>query len=205
MPAGNVLQIGTDSSSVALGLHPRLTGLKQIFDQGRLALIQRTGYENQSRSHFLGHRHLVDRRSEQLDRARLGRPLSRLAAVAGRSAGRLEHDARPAARAAGEPRRGAGDCQSGAATRSRARTPARKRPPSATTAVRITSHVPVDRPELAFVYGSRRPRWRRSIASPPSPPTRPIARPIPNTGLAQALQAVAGAMVEGDRHAGCST
>src|SRR5262245_34139699 len=27
IPAGNVLQIGTDSSRVALGLHPRLTGL----------------------------------------------------------------------------------------------------------------------------------------------------------------------------------
>ena len=40
--------------SVALGLHPRLTGLKQIFDHGRLALIQRTGYPNQSRSHFQG-------------------------------------------------------------------------------------------------------------------------------------------------------
>src|SRR5213078_1515054 len=45
---------GTVSSKVALGLHPRLTGLKQIFDQGRLAFIQRTGYENQSRSHFTG-------------------------------------------------------------------------------------------------------------------------------------------------------
>src|SRR5262245_65639616 len=54
VPAGQVLQIGSDSSNVALGLHPRLSGLKQIFDQGRLALIQRTGYENQTRSHFLG-------------------------------------------------------------------------------------------------------------------------------------------------------
>ena len=45
---------GPTRSSVALGLHPRLTGLKQIFDQGRLALIQRTGYPNQSRSHFQG-------------------------------------------------------------------------------------------------------------------------------------------------------
>jgi uncharacterized protein (DUF1501 family) len=54
IPAGQVLQIGTDSSNVALGLHPRLTGLKQIFDQGRIAFIQRTGYENQSRSHFTG-------------------------------------------------------------------------------------------------------------------------------------------------------
>src|SRR5436189_4580407 len=54
IPAGQVIQIGSDSSNVALGLHPRLTGLKQVFDAGRLALIQRTGYENQSRSHFLG-------------------------------------------------------------------------------------------------------------------------------------------------------
>src|SRR3954466_5723755 len=54
VPAGQVLQVGTDASRVALGLPPRLTGLRQIFDQGKLALIQRTGYENQSRSHFLG-------------------------------------------------------------------------------------------------------------------------------------------------------
>ena len=54
VPAANVLQVGTDSSKVALGLHPRLTGLKQIFDQGRLAIIQRSGYPNQSRSHFQG-------------------------------------------------------------------------------------------------------------------------------------------------------
>src|SRR5438445_8817012 len=54
VPAGQVLQIGSDSSRVALGLHPRLTGLKTIFDQGRLAFVQRTGYENQSRSHFQG-------------------------------------------------------------------------------------------------------------------------------------------------------
>src|SRR3954469_1589856 len=34
VPAGNVLQIGADSSHVPLGLHPRLTGLKEIFDRG---------------------------------------------------------------------------------------------------------------------------------------------------------------------------
>ena len=54
IPAGSVLQVGADRSNVALGLHPRLTGLRQIFNQGRLALIQRTGYPNQSRSHFQG-------------------------------------------------------------------------------------------------------------------------------------------------------
>ena len=54
VPAGTVIQVGTDSGGSALGLHPRLTGLKTIFDDGHLALIQRSGYSNSSRSHFLG-------------------------------------------------------------------------------------------------------------------------------------------------------
>lgn len=54
VPAGDVLQIGSDGNRVSLGLHPRLTGLRDLYNQGRLALIQRTGYENSSRSHFTG-------------------------------------------------------------------------------------------------------------------------------------------------------
>src|SRR5712691_9022350 len=54
VPAGQVLQIGTDASGKALGLHPRLTGLQTIFNQGRLAIVQRSGYQNSSRSHFQG-------------------------------------------------------------------------------------------------------------------------------------------------------
>ena len=54
IPAGQVLQIGTDSSGKVLGLHPRLTGLRTIFNEGRLAIVQRTGYANSSRSHFQG-------------------------------------------------------------------------------------------------------------------------------------------------------
>lgn len=54
LPASQVLQIGSDSSGKLLGLHPRLTGLRTIYNQGRLALIQRTGYQNSSRSHFQG-------------------------------------------------------------------------------------------------------------------------------------------------------
>jgi uncharacterized protein (DUF1501 family) len=54
LPASGVLQIGTDRAGNALGLNPRLTGLKSIFDAGRLAIIQRTGYTNSSRSHFQG-------------------------------------------------------------------------------------------------------------------------------------------------------
>src|SRR5216683_3748918 len=40
IPAGTVLQIRSDSSGIPLGLHPKLPGLKDIFNQGRLALIQ---------------------------------------------------------------------------------------------------------------------------------------------------------------------
>jgi uncharacterized protein (DUF1501 family) len=54
IPAGTLLQVGSDSSGKALGLHPRLTGLVDVFRQGRLALIQRVGYANSSRSHFQG-------------------------------------------------------------------------------------------------------------------------------------------------------
>ena len=52
VPAGQVLQVGTDSAGHAMGLHPRLGGLLNIFNEGRLALVQRTGYSNSSRSHF---------------------------------------------------------------------------------------------------------------------------------------------------------
>ena len=49
LPAGQVLQVGTDAAGRALGLHPRLGGLSNIFNDGRLAIVQRTGYQNSSR------------------------------------------------------------------------------------------------------------------------------------------------------------
>jgi uncharacterized protein (DUF1501 family) len=52
IPAGQVLQVGSDSAGRTIGLHPRLTGLRGIFNDGRLAIIQRSGYPNSSRSHF---------------------------------------------------------------------------------------------------------------------------------------------------------
>ena len=54
IPAINVLQVGADTSGKPIGLHPRLTGLQSIFNEGRLAILQRTGYQNSSRSHFQG-------------------------------------------------------------------------------------------------------------------------------------------------------
>jgi hypothetical protein len=54
VPAQNVLQIGTDRNGSHLGYHPLLSGLKSIFDQGHIAVLPRVGYENSSRSHFVG-------------------------------------------------------------------------------------------------------------------------------------------------------
>lgn len=54
LSGSQVLQVGTDSQGTALGLHPALTGLKRIFDQGHLAILPRVGYPSASRSHFVG-------------------------------------------------------------------------------------------------------------------------------------------------------
>ena len=75
IPAGQVLQIGSDSSGKTLGFHPRLTGLHEIFNQGRLAVVQRTGYANSSRSHFKGTDIWGTADSDVAIRHRLARPL----------------------------------------------------------------------------------------------------------------------------------
>src|ERR1041385_6843678 len=35
-----------------LGMHPNLTGLKELLDQGKMAIVQGVGYPNPNRSHF---------------------------------------------------------------------------------------------------------------------------------------------------------
>ena len=151
VPAGNVLQIGRDSSNVELGLHPRLTGLKSIFDAGRLAIVQRTGYANQSRSHFTGFDIWGTASTTNTSGTGwLGRYLDQLQApidplVAWNTA------ARNAAAADG--------AHWSACPRSPARRPTRSRAPTAapkpaTSAPRRRASrrtFPVDRPHLAFV------------------------------------------------------
>jgi uncharacterized protein (DUF1501 family) len=195
VPAGQVLQIGTDSSRVALGLHPRLTGLKQIFDQGRLALIQRTGYENQSRSHFLGTDiwSTADPNNSQ-GLGWVGRYLDTLPSpvdplVAWNATGTLPHILQaghtavpsipsPATYAFSSPNSGV------EATAER------------NMATRIASHVPVNQPELAFVYGSASAALA-TLGRVATVATYAPTLTYPNTGLGQALRAVAGGMVKG--------
>ena len=47
IPISDVLQL-TD----AIGLHPKMTGLKSLWDQGLVAVVQGVGYPNPNRSHF---------------------------------------------------------------------------------------------------------------------------------------------------------
>lgn len=47
IPARDVLKIND-----SVGLHPDLTGFKELYDAGRLSIIQGVGYPNPNRSHF---------------------------------------------------------------------------------------------------------------------------------------------------------
>jgi uncharacterized protein (DUF1501 family) len=192
VPAGSVIQIGTDSSGIELGLHPRLTGLKSIFDQGRLAIIQRTGYQNSSRSHFQGFDiwGTADPNSTQ-GTGWLGRYLDTLPApvdplVAWNT---TRETPRPLiARTVGVP------AITNPATYSfSSPNTGNEAVLERVAATRISSHLPVDRPHLAFV---------NSTAQGALGTLEQVARvgsyqptlTYPNNGLAQALRAVAGAM-----------
>lgn len=195
IPAGNVLQIGGDSSGKPLGLNPRLTGLKQIYDAGNLALIQRTGYQNSSRSHFLG----TDIWStanpgSATGTGWLGRYLDTLPSpvdpLAGWSTVRelprtLRSDKvsvpaipSPAGYALQSPNTGA------EATYSRAGLTA------------LASHLPPERPHLSFVNGTAQAAIA-TLDRVGSVATYVPTVTYPNTGLGQAFLAVAGAMVRG--------
>jgi len=192
IPAGQVLQIGTDSSRVALGLHPRLTGLRQIFEQGRLALIQRTGYEGQSRSHFLGTDiwSTADPNNSQ-GLGWLGRYLDTLPSpvdplIGWNTTGAVPHvlqSARTAVPSISNPATYAFSSPNSGAEANAERLAAQ----------RVSSHLPASRPELAFVYGSTAAAMA-TLGRVASVAQYAPSVTYPNTGLGQALRAVAGAM-----------
>jgi uncharacterized protein (DUF1501 family) len=49
VPADQVLPIND-----TLGFHPNAAPLKELYDQGKMAIIQGIGYPNSNRSHFRG-------------------------------------------------------------------------------------------------------------------------------------------------------
>jgi uncharacterized protein (DUF1501 family) len=192
VPAGSVIQIGTDSAGNALGLHPRLGDLRSIFDQGRLAIVQRTGYSNSSRSHFQGFdiwgtANLTNPQGTGW----LGRYLDTLPApidplvawnttretpraLVARTVG-VPAITNPATYSFSSPNSGNDAVLERAA------------------ATKISSHVPVDRPHLAFVNSTA----QAALGTLDRVATVAAYAPTvtyPNNGLAQALRAVAGAM-----------
>ena len=195
IPAGSVLQVGSDSSGKALGLHPKLTGLKDIFNQGRLALIQRVGYENSSRSHFFG----TDiwstaNPSNSAGNGWVGRYLTTLPPpldplVAWNTTGDTPHALQSATVSVASIPSVSGYAFNSPNTGSEASL-------ERTAATSIASHVPVDKPHVAFVSTSVQAAMAtldRVAAVGSYKPT--VA--YPTNGFGQALQAIAGAMAKG--------
>lgn len=192
VPAESALQIGTDAARNELGLHPRLTGLKNIFDEGRLAVIQRTGYQNSSRSHFLGFDIWgTGNPGNSQGTGWLGRYLDTLPSpidplVAWNT---TRETPRPlVAQKVGVPAITNPTTYSFASPNAGNEATLER-----TAATKISSHLPVDRPHLSFVNSTAQgalgtlDQVARVAAYAPS-----VA--YPNTGLGLALRAVAGAM-----------
>jgi uncharacterized protein (DUF1501 family) len=192
IPAGQVLQIGTDSSGRALGLHPRLAGLRSIFNDGRLAVIQRTGYQNSSRSHFQG-TDIWGTASPTLENTEgwLGRyletvpadPLSGWSSTQELPRALLSRDVSVPS-------------IPNAATYAFASLNGVEAPRERAAATKIASHLPETRPQLSFVNQSAQAAFATldrvgSVANY----TGTIA--YPNNGFALALRTVAGAIVRG--------
>lgn len=194
VPAGQVLQIGSDTSGKSLGLHPRLTGLRDIFNDGRLAIVQRAGYQNSSRSHFEG----LDiwgtgNPASTSSDGWLGRYLTTLPSpvdpLAGWNTGRetpralygnVGVPAIPDARAYAfaSPNSGAEAANERAA------------------AIGLASHMPANRPHLSFVNATAQAAMATldrvaTVAAYTGTAT------YPGNGFAQALRTVAGSIVRG--------
>jgi len=194
VPAGSVLQIGTDSSGATLGLHPRLTGLRQIFNQGALALIQRTGYNNQSRSHFQG----TDiwstaNPANSTGLGWVGRYLDSLPSPVDPLVG--WNTTRDLPRVLQANRVAVPAIPNAAQYSFNSPNTGVEALAERGAAIRINSHVPVDRPEVAFVYSSAQAAMATLDRVAQVATYTPAG--YPNTPFGQAMRAVAGAMVRG--------
>jgi uncharacterized protein (DUF1501 family) len=191
VPAANVLQIGRDASGIELGLHPRLTGLKSIFDSGRLAIVQRTGYANQSRSHFTGFDIWGTASTQNTSGTGwLGRYLDTISNPDPLVAWNTQRETpRPLiANRVGVPAITSPAAYSFSSPNSGAEAGFER-----TAQTRISSHLPVDRPHLAFVNSTTQAAMATLDRVATVATYRP-ANAYPNNGFGQALTAVAGAM-----------
>ena len=195
IPAGQVLQVGSDASGKALGLHPKLTGLKDIFNQGRLAIIQRIGYENSSRSHFSGTDIWSTGNPPNTQGSGwMGRYLSTLKGpldplTAWATTGDTPHALQAAGVSVAAVPSVSGYAFNSPNTGNEA---ALER----TAAASIASHVPIDQPHVAFV-GSTVQAAMATLDRVASVGTYQPSVTYPNNGFGQALKTISGAMAKG--------
>ena len=193
VPAAQVLQIGLDGGGRAIGLHPRLTGLRDIFAEGQMAIVQRTGYQNSSRSHFQG-----------LDIWGTADPTSASSmGWLGRYLETVPADPLSGWATTRELPRALMSKTVGVPAIPDARTYSFNSPNNATEAVyeraaatKISSHVPVNKPQLAFVNGSGIGALE-TLDRVASVATYNGTLAYPNNGLGVALRTVAGSIVRG--------
>lgn len=195
IPAANVLQIGRDTAGNALGLHPRLAGLRTMFNAGQLALIQRTGYANSSRSHFEGTDiwSTADPKAPQ-GNGWLGRYLDTLPSPI---------DPLTAWSTAGVVPRTLLSNKVAIPSIPSVTGYAFQTPNTGTevqfardSAVRIASHLPVDQPHLAFVNATSQAAFA-TLDRVGQVGTYVSTVAYPNNGFALALRTIAGALVKG--------
>ena len=193
IPAAQVLQVGTDSSGAVLGLNPRLTGLRTIFNAGHLALIQRTGYSNSSRSHFTGTDIWSSGDPNQPQGTGwLGRYLDQLPSPVDPLTAWSTNRETPRtllARTVGVPSIPTINGYAFASPNAGAEAGFAR-----ASATRISSHVPVDQPHLAFVNGTAQGAFA-TLDRVAQVGTYAPSLTYPNNGFSQALRMIAGAMV----------
>ena len=195
IPASQVLQIGSDKAGHALGLHPRLTGLRSIYNSGRLAFIQRTGYQNSSRSHFEG-TDIWSTGDPRLPQGNgwLGRYLDTLPSPVDPLTAWSTSSAIPRtlqSRTVGVPSIPTVQGYAFSSPNTGAEVQFARQ-----SATRISSHLPVDQPHLAFVNATSQGAFA-TLDRVAQVGSYVSSVGYPNNGFAQALRTIAGAMVKG--------
>jgi uncharacterized protein (DUF1501 family) len=198
VPAGQVLQIGSDPAGNALGLHPRLTGLRDIFNDGRLAIVQRAGYLNSSRSHFQGQDIWGEAKVVAPGGSGwLGRYLDTLPSpidpLAGWNSARETPETPRALHAASVGVPAIPDARAYAFSSPNTGAEAML---ERTAAMQLAGARPADRPHLAFVNASAQSAMA-TLDRVATVASYTGTAAYPNNGFAQALRTVAGAIVRG--------
>ena len=195
LPAGQVLQVGTDAGGRTLGLHPRLGGLLNLFNEGHLALVQRSGYANSSRSHFeAGDIFGTANPQSSTGSGWLGRYLDTLPRPV---------DALAAWNTSGETPRALLSAQTGVPAIPNASTYTYASPNRGSAALEeraaaqtMSANAAAGRPHLAFVNSTSRAALETLDRVAQARTYTPTVV-YPNTGFGLALRTVAGAIVKG--------